>query len=348
MAETRGAGEFDKIPSIIGAIGRTHIVKTRTISRREALAGAAAGVLFRPEGSAAAPLHTRVLGRTGLRTTVIGMGCGEAWWKFCGEEAVARQTLELALTSGLRYFDTGQTYGKGISETWVGNTLGEKRKDVLIATKVTTRDGEEAMRETERSLKRLKTDHIDVLHIHNLRKEEDLANIEKPGGLLHSLYRLRDQKIARFIGITSHTDPVTLKTALERHDFDCVQMALNAAMQGHYEGYTSRPGHSFESIALPVAKQKNLGILAMKTTGRDMLAGTEAGKAQGHELIRYALSLPISVAVVGMGKREHVRENAMLAQSFTPLTKIEMNGLTERVAAQRAALHQFISTHQDA
>ena len=108
---------------------------------------------------------------------------------------------------------------------------------------------------------------------------------------------MRDQKIARFIGITSHTDPVTLKTALDRHDFDCTQMALNAAMQGHYEGYTFRPRHSFESIAPPVAKRKNMGILAMKTTGR----GSEPGKAVSRDLIRYALSLPISVAVVGMG-----------------------------------------------
>ena len=127
------------------------------------------------------------------------------------------------------------------------------------------------MRETERRLKRLKTDHLDVLQIHNLRKETTLPRSRRRKGLLQALYRMRDQKIARFIGITSHTDPVTLKTALDQHDFDRTQMALNAAMQGHYEGYTSRPGHSFESIALPLAKRKNMGILAMKTTGRDQL-----------------------------------------------------------------------------
>jgi len=159
---------------------------------------------------------------------------------------------------------------------------------------------------------------------------------------------MRDQKIARFIGITSHTDPVTLKTALDRHDFDCTQMALNAAMQGHYEGYTSRPGHSFESIALPLAKRKNMRILAMKTTGLDQLVGSEPGKAVTRDLIRYALSLPISVAVVGMGQLHHVRDNVELARTFTPFNKRDMNTLAERVAAQRVALHGFIRDHDDA
>jgi aryl-alcohol dehydrogenase-like predicted oxidoreductase len=319
----------------------------RRISRRNALAGAAGAVLAASRGEGAQSLQTRVLGRTGLHSTIIGMGCGESWWKASVEEPAARATLALALDQGIRYFDTGQTYGKGISETWVGNALGSRRKDVILATKISTRSGEEALRETERSLQRLKTDRIDILHIHNLRHEDDLAAIEKPDGVLKALYRLRDQKIARFIGITSHTNPDTLKQALERHDFDCVQMALNAAMQGHYEGYTSKPGHSFESVALPVAKAKNLGILAMKTTGRDLLVGTEASKAGAQDLIRYALSLPVAVAVVGLGVANHVRENAELARSFQPFSKQQMLELSGRVASQRAALHGFFRDHLD-
>lgn len=321
---------------------------SRPVTRRSALAGAAAGLLLGSNAARAGRIQTRVLGRTGLQATIIGMGCGESWWKFCGDEATARKTLESALSAGFRYFDTGQTYGKGISETWIGNALADHRKDVLIATKISTRSGEEAMKETERSLQRLRTDRIDILHIHNLRKEDDLAAVEKPGGVLEALYRLRDQKIARFIGITSHTDPVVLKAALERHDFDCVQMALNAAMQGHYEGHVSRPGHSFESIALPVARRKNLGILAMKTTGREVLVGSEPGKAEAADLIRYALSLPVSVAVVGMGRQDHVRLNADLASNFKPLSEREMTGLADRVASQRAALHGFFHQHEDA
>jgi uncharacterized protein len=319
----------------------------RLISRRNALAGAAGAVLAASRGEGAPNLQTRVLGRTGISATILGMGCGESWWKVSVEEPAARATFEVALEQGIRYFDTGQTYGKGISETWVGNALGSRRKEVVLATKISTRDGEEALRETERS-KRLKTDRIDIIHIHNLRHSDDLTAIEKPDGVLKALYRLREQKIARFIGITSHTNPLTLKDALERHDFDCVQMALNAAMQGHYEGYTSRPGHSFESIALPVAKAKNMGILAMKTTGRELLVGTETTKASAQDLIRYALSLPVAVAVVGLGVANHVRENAELARSFKPLSKEQMIKLADRVAPQRTALHGFFKHHQDA
>lgn len=320
----------------------------RLISRRDALAGAAGAMVAASQAEGAQPLQTRVLGRTGIHATIIGMGCGESWWRVSVDEPTAQATFQLALEQGIRYFDTGQTYGKGISETWVGNALSSRRSEVVLATKISTRDGDEAQRETERSLKRLKTDHIDILHIHNLRLGDDLAAIEKPDGVLKAVYRLRDQKVARFIGITSHTDPVTLKTALERHDFDCVQMALNAAMQGHYEGYTSRPGHSFESIALPVAQAKNLGILAMKTTGRELLVGTEAGKAGAQDLIRYALSLPIAVAVIGLGVANHVRENAELARAFKPLSKEQMRKLAGSVAAQRTALHGFFREHLDA
>jgi predicted aldo/keto reductase-like oxidoreductase len=85
------------------------------------------------------------------------------------------------------------------------------------------------LRETDRSLERLKTTWPDLVHIHNLAGDEDLAAIDKKGGLLDAVRRIREQKIARFIGITSHTHPATLKVALERHDFDCTQMALNEA-----------------------------------------------------------------------------------------------------------------------
>ena len=248
---------------------------------------------------------------------------------------------------GMVDFATGQIYGKGISETWVGAASGDRRKEITLATKISTRDGDEAMRETERRLKRLKTDHLDVLHIHNLRKETTLPRSRRRKAYCRlciacGTRRSRDSSASPATPILSLSN-----TALDRHDFDCTQMALNAAMQGHYEGYTSRPGHSFESIALPLAKRKNMRILAMKTTGRTNV-GSEPGKAVTRDLIRYALSLPISVAVVGIGQLHHVRDNVELARTFTPFNKRDMNTLAERVAAQRVALHGFIRDHDDA
>jgi predicted aldo/keto reductase-like oxidoreductase len=318
------------------------------ISRRELLGAATAGLAGGAAGVAAGPVETRTLGRTGARVPIVAMGCGESWWKAANDEAKALEALNLALDLGITYLDTGQTYGRGISESWIGKGIQSRRKDVFLSTKISTRDGEEALRETDRCLKRLQTSYLDILHIHNLAGDEDLAAIEKKGGLLDVVRRLRDEKIARFIGITSHTHPVTLRTAIERHDFDCVQMALNAAMQGYFEGTSSRPGHSFESIALPAAQKKGLGVIAMKVTGRNALVGETPDKASARDLIRYALSLPVSVAVIGMADAAHIRENAALARSFRPMPQKQMRRLAGRLAERhKAKLDRYFRNHLD-
>ena len=318
------------------------------VSRRDVLRGAAAGLVAAADAPAAGGVQTRVLGRTGARVPVIGMGCGESWWKASENEAKALESLRLALDLGITYLDTGQTYGRGTSESWVGKGIQGRRQGLFLATKITTRDGDEALRETDRSLQRLGTDHIDLVHIHSLTGDEDLASIEKKGGLLDAVHRLREQKMARFIGITSHTHPVSLKTAIERHDFDCVQMALNAAMQGYFKENSSRPGNSFESIALPAAQRKGLGVIAMKVTGRDALVGARPDKAEAADLIRYALSLPVALAVVGMAAAPHLRQNAELARTFQPMPQSGMKALAERMAKlHKAALDLHFLHHAD-
>lgn len=318
------------------------------VSRRDVLRGAAAGLVVAADAAAAGGVQTRVLGRTGVRVPVIGMGCGESWWKASGSEDKAVEALRLALDLGITYLDTGQTYGPGTSEAWVGKAIQGRRQGLFLATKITTRDGDEALRETDRSLQRLKTDQIDLVHIHSLTGDEDLAAIEKKGGLLDAMQRLREQKIARFIGITSHTHPTALKTAIERHDFDCVQMALNAAMQGYFKETSSRPGNSFESITLPAAQKKGLGVIAMKVTGRDALVGATPEKAGALELIRYAISLPVAIAVVGMASAPHLRQNAELARTFQPMPPSGMKSMAERMAKlHKAALDLHFLHHAD-
>jgi predicted aldo/keto reductase-like oxidoreductase len=319
-----------------------------SISRRNLIAGATAGAFVTSNANAAERVQTRPLGRTGVQVPIIGMGCGESWWRGSDDEGKAAGALNLALGLGITYLDTGQTYGKGTSESWIGKVLGSRRKDVFISTKISTRNPDDALRETDLSLKRLNTDRLDLVHIHNLAGDEDLAAIEKKGGLLDAVHRIRDQKIARFIGITSHTHPTTLRTALERHDFDCVQMALNAAMQGYFAANSSRPGHSFESVALPVAQRKGMGVIAMKVTGRTALVGDRPRKAPAAELIRYALSLPVSLSVVGMADAAHIRENAMMARAFRPMAREEMRTLAAGMAAlHKAALDRFFLDHVD-
>lgn len=318
------------------------------VSRRRFLGSAVAGAAAAGEAFGADPVQTRPLGRTGISAPIIGIGCGTSWWGDSEDEDRALEALNLAIDLGITYLDTGQAYGQGKSETWMGKVLRQRRDEVLVATKISVRDGDEALRETDRGLKRLQTDHVDIIHIHNLKDEDDLAKIEEKGGLLDVVHRLRAQKMARFIGITCHLHPHILRTALERHDFDVTQMALNAAQQGHYPGQSSTPGHSFESIAMPVAKKKGVGVIAMKVTARNQLVGGEPGKSNGNDLLRYSLSLPVSLAVVGMSRLDHIRENSQLARTFQPMPEAEMKSLAARVSmTQKAALEEYFLHHLD-
>jgi aryl-alcohol dehydrogenase-like predicted oxidoreductase len=224
------------------------------------------------------------LGRTGVRVSALAFGCGSRFLSY-QEEDRAIEAAQRAYDLGVRYFDTAYAYANGLSETRVGKALAS-HKDVFISTKMQERDGDKAKVIIEGSLKRLGRDRLDLIHIHQLRGEDDLAKIEAKDGILNTLLKLRDQKVTRFIGITCHEAPVALKTALERHDFDCVQMALNAALVGMKSGHNAFGGgtmvidpeikQSFETVALPVAKRKNLGIIAMKVFAADGLVGQVA------------------------------------------------------------------------
>jgi uncharacterized protein len=228
-----------------------------------------------------------------------------------------------------------------------------RRKEFFLATKIEPRDGATARRILEGSLKRLQTDQIDLIHVHALMGEDDLAKIEAKDGVLNALYKMRDEKLTRFVGITCHNDPAVLKTALERHDFDCTQMALNAALQGMKggeHGMVLNPAitTSFEHVALPVARTKNLGILAMKITGQEMLVGTGADKSEMEKLLRYALSLPVAAAVVGMPTQEMIRQNAESARNFEPMPADEMRDFSRRIAgAHKLALDSKFREHVD-
>lgn len=300
-----------------------------------------------------APIPRRVLGRTGVKVPILGMGGGSRLVSYRTDEA-AEEALRLAFDLGITYMDTAHTYGNGRSETLVGRAIKSRRQEIFLASKMYERNGDAALRLFELSLKRLQTDHVDLLHVHKLETEEDLARVEAKGGVLEALYKLREQKAVRFIGITSHNFPGPLKTAIERHDFDCVQMALNAALQGMVKdsgGYKPDPTikTSFEKVVLPVARKKNLGILAMKTLGQEHLIGDGPTKASAGMLLRYAWSLPVAAAVVGMPTPEMIRKNAALAREFTPMTEIEMKEFSSRIASvNKTALDRRFCWHADA
>lgn len=317
-----------------------------SVTRREFL-GAAALSTVAGRLEAAKTLPTRPLGRTGENVTILGFGSGSRFLQYEDEDS-ALHAIGRALELGVRYFDTAHDYGKGLSEERVGKGLGSRRGEVFLTTKLISRTADEGRRDIETSLKRLRTDHVDLLHIHDLKGPEDLAAIEAPGGILEAVYEAREQGTARFVGITCHADPAALRDAIDRHDFDCTQFALNAALaRMEPEGWqaTRMETGSFESLALPVARRKGMGVLAMKVFVQDQLAG----RATPEELLRYALTLPVSAAVVGMPKLEHLEQNAARARGFQPLAEAEMERLRASYDEKdRVALRRFFRHHRDA
>lgn len=317
-------------------------------SRREFLQSTALTALAASSALAAPQtIPKRTLGRTGAQVSILAFGCGSRFLQYKDEEG-ALAALNLALDRGITYLDTASDYAGGLSETRVGMVMRTRRKEVWLATKIPERGGDAAMRTIEASLKRLQTEQIDLIHIHNLSHEDDLAAIEAKDGVLNALYKLRDQKVTRAIGVTSHTDPHVLRTALERHDFDCTQMALNAARAGMARpdgGFgMTKLQQGFETIALPVAKKKDLGVIAMKIFAQEGLSGLAAPE----KLIGYSLSLPVAAVVVGMPKPEFIDRNVAIARAFEPMSPAEMRGLSDRLALDhKARLDHFFASHVD-
>lgn len=316
---------------------------TEDLSRRKFLEriglGTAAGIscsLFKDVARAQGkPLPSRTLGRTGAKVSILAFGCGSRFLMY-EEESKALAALNHAIDLGITYVDTAYAYGDGKSESRVGQVMATRRKDVWLATKIPDRTRDEFMRRLEGSLKRLRVDHVDLLHIHSLGQADDLAKIEAPNGALKGLMEAREQNMTRFIGMTSHTNGEVMAQAIQRHDLDCVQMALNASRNGR-----------FEEVALPAANKKNLGVIAMKVTGQEFLLGKGTGKADIDSLLHYSMSLPVTTAVVGMPHLEMLEHNIEIARSFSALSDTEMERLRQQVSPSRDGLEKNLVGHLD-
>jgi predicted aldo/keto reductase-like oxidoreductase len=311
------------------------------ISRRDFLGTAALGAAAAGPLLSAAGMPMRTLGGTGAQVSVLAFGGGSRFTGYSEEEGIA--VLNRALDLGVTYIDTADDYGaNGESQVRIGKVLKARgRKGLWLASKISTRKYDDFNRQVDLSLKRLQVDYFDLLHIHALMGPDDLAAIEAKDGVYNALQKVKEAKMARFIGITCHAYPDVLKTALERHDFDCTQMALNAALRTQVKDSTS----SFETTALPVALRKKMGVTAMKIFGQDALTG----QATPEKLIQYAMSLPVAATVIGMPKAEYLEHNVRIAQAFQPLPPDEMKRLSGELSARnKLALDTFFQHHIDA
>ncbi|MDW8028259.1 MAG: aldo/keto reductase [Armatimonadota bacterium] len=275
-------------------------------------------------------LPKRPLGRTGVQVPILGVGCGSAFMAMNDDEA--EKYLHRALELGLTYWDTAYSYGGGNSETRLGRVLKTQRAKIFLATKTADRTYSGAMRQIELSLKRLQTDRIDLIQMHDWRPSDDSIAISKKDGVLTALRKLRDEKVVRFIGLTGHTTAEGMRKVLELYDdIDTVLMPVNPAQP------------EFEEQILPIAKRKGIAVLAMKVTGRWVLTN----RTDVALLLRYSWSAPISVAVVGMTGLTILETNYRLATSFEPMDEAERKNLQQKLRAMRNHLPYLAANYRD-
>lgn len=270
-------------------------------------------------------LPTAILGKTGVRIPRMAIGLGS---RFCNikEPEESYNMLNYALDNGLYYWDTAWFYENAnlgvVSEERVGQVVKTRRKEIFLSTKVTSRDPDEAMHQIETSLKRLQTDHVDMLKIHDVQTEKDVAKLSEKGNLIDILLKMKDQRVTRFIGFSGHTEARALKLMAEKGIFDSMLFAMN-----HWQ-MKNNPQERQEMV-IPAAKSKGMGIMLMKVVRpRETVKGIDT-----KDLIKYALSLqgPDGIAL-GMDSLEVVKSNLEILRNFKPLDDIKMKELTQQLA----------------
>jgi len=296
-------------------------------TRRKLLSGLAGLMVSEAAIGQKREIPKRPLGKTGVSVPILAVGGGSAFMAMSDEEA--ERFLWRALELGLTYWDTAHNYGNGGSETRMGRVLKTERKRIFLATKTGDRTYDGAMRQVELSLKRLQTDHLDLIQMHSWQTKDDLVAIGKKDGVLTALRKLRDEKVVRFIGMTGHSTAEGMRKVLELYDdIDTVLLPINPAQP------------EFEEIVVPVAKKKGIAVLALKVTGR----GSLFAKADPPTLLRYAWSAPIATAVVGMTGIKILETNFQLALQFEPMSEPERVKLRQKMVSMRSQL-PYLAAH---
>ena len=325
-----------------------------SVNRRKFLGrGAAAGAVLAGSGSLsggdasaasakhAAPYNerthkvmpTRNFGKTGYQVGIYSLG-GQAKLEIDGTEEESVAIVERAIDLGINYIDTAAAYGGGVSERHIGKVMKHRRNEVFLATKTNDMSYDGSMRLLDKSLKQLQTDHLDTWQIHNVKTMEQLDRAFANDGALKAIEKARDEGIVRFVGITGHYEPLVLAEALNRYDFASILMAINAA-DTHYL--------SFKRYLLPLAQQKQVGIVGMKLASRGRLLSTwkppaddkqreymrtqKPGAVTMKESLYYNFSLPISTNIVGVDTIKQLEENVKSASEFTPLDDDQLASL---------------------
>ena len=265
----------------------------------------------------------RPLGRTGATVAAIGLGGYHLGLVDSAREAI--RIVQAAIDSGITFLDNAWEYHDGESERRMGAALPGRRSAVFLMSKVCThgRDAKVAMRQLEDSLRRLRTDYLDLWQIHECVYDSDPDLHFARGGVIEALDRAKRQGKVRFVGFTGHKDPSIHLAMLARgYAFDCCQLPLNVF---------DATFRSFEARVLPELLRQGIAPIGMKSLGG---TGDPAKKraVSARDAIRYAMSLPVATTVSGIDSMRVLRQNLDLARSFRPFTPRQMAALRRRVS----------------
>ena len=251
--------------------------------------------------------------------------------------AIAEQALNLGIT----YFDTAPSYNIGQSETNYGPVVAQRRGELFLATKTGDRSYDGTRRSIEQSLRRLRTDHVDLLQIHGVSDRDDLVAWGKPNGVVSAMRKLRDEKVVRFLGVTGHDSADALRRAIEMYEFDTLLTTLNPVSR-------RRP---YREELLAAANGKKMGVIAMKVMGGGngcLAAGNPSRKVlrpyhdqtdhqvDPSDLVRYSLGLPVSTAVIGIANQAQLSANVAATHASADGPRgAQGAGASHRVAGPR-------------
>jgi uncharacterized protein len=269
-------------------------------------------------------IPTRPFGRSGIPVSILALG---GWHLGVPKsDAAAVRLVHAAVDAGVTFMDNAWDYNEGLSETRMGKAISDRRDQVFLMTKVCThgRDGRVAMRQLEQSLKRLRTDHLDLWQIHEVVFDDEPARHFARGGVVEALDRARQQGKVRFVGFTGHKDP-RLHLEMLAHDYpwDACQLPLNCFDASF---------RSFEQRVVPELIRRGIAVIGMKSFGGDARALKQKVVSPA-DALRYAMSLPVATVVSGIDSPKILKQNADIARRFRPMTERQREALRRRVAA---------------
>jgi aryl-alcohol dehydrogenase-like predicted oxidoreductase len=315
---------FNEASSSSGSVTRRRFVK---LAMATGVAATAAPHLFAQETKDG--MIYRTLGKTGEKVSAIGLGGAHIGKQKQEQDSI--KIIRSAIDRGITFMDNCWDYHNGESEVRMGKALRDGYRDkVFLMTKVDGRNKATAAKQIDESLKRLQTDHIDLLQFHEVIRMEDPDRFFAENGAKEAFLDAKKAGKIRYIGFTGHKDPVVHLRMLEHaksrdFHFDTVQMPLNV-MDAHFR--------SFQKEVLPILVKENIGVLGMKSLGSGMILRSKTVKPI--ECLHYALNLPTSVVITGMENMDNVDQALEAVRTFKPMSAEAVSALLARTAEAAA------------